>query len=733
MPKTDTTVGNLITMIQSGELRLPEMQRRYVWRATRVRDLLDSLYRGYPSGTILVWETDREMPTRDLAVPQDKTPFSGYKLLLDGQQRLTSLSAVLRGEPVTVRGRKRPIDILFNLDHPDGPPTEVLEVDDDTSSNGEDIDDDDTDDGPSIQERMKRLSFVVSSRALAADPHWVKVSDLFRKDVTDAHILKPIVTSFDDPLFDKYSRRLQQLRKIADYPYVMHVLDRTLSYEEVTAIFVRVNSLGVKLRGSDLALALITSRWQDSLRIFEAFQEECEEQWFNLDLGLFVRGLVVFATGQSRFKTVSSIPLDKLRTAWTEAVEGMRFAINFLRSNAGIEDETLLSSPLFAITLAYFAHHKNYRISIDEERGLKHWLYTANAKGHYSRGSTETIQDLDLTTIKRGGGPSELVEVLRQQIGRLEIEPNDLAGRGERGGLFPTAYLALKALGAKDWRTGLKISLSHQGKNHFIEHHHIFPKALLRQAGHDAAEINEIANMAFMTGRTNRKLSSTPPSAYLPDVLKSQGKEALEAHCIPVEPQLWNMEVFGQFLERRRTLLARTINDFIHGAVTASVVNLEVLLATGENERVEFKASARWDYRQQKHNPALEVLISKTIAGFLNAKGGTLVIGVDDKGEVLGLKQDYGTLMRRQDRDGYQQYLVNIISSMLGKEVFGDLEISIREVEGEEVCVIEARPSPRPVYAKEGQQTSFYLRAANTTQPLGVKEAAEYIRKRWAN
>ncbi len=88
MPKIDTTVGNLVEMIRNGELRLPEMQRRYVWAATRVRDLLDSLYRGYPSGTILVWETDREMPIRDLAVPQSDSPFKGHKMLLDGQQRL---------------------------------------------------------------------------------------------------------------------------------------------------------------------------------------------------------------------------------------------------------------------------------------------------------------------------------------------------------------------------------------------------------------------------------------------------------------------------------------------------------------------------------------------------------------------------------------------------------------------------------------------------------------------
>src|SRR2546421_9954950 len=99
MGKVDTTVNDLVGMIERGELRLPEMQRRYVWRAPRVRDLLDSLYRGYPSGSILVWETDQEQPTRDMQVDQQQSPFAGHKLLLDGQQRLTSLCAILRGKP----------------------------------------------------------------------------------------------------------------------------------------------------------------------------------------------------------------------------------------------------------------------------------------------------------------------------------------------------------------------------------------------------------------------------------------------------------------------------------------------------------------------------------------------------------------------------------------------------------------------------------------------------------
>src|SRR3954467_12588417 len=109
MAKAEASVEELVGMIQRGELRLPEMQRRYVWRSTRVRDLLDSLYRGYPSGAILLWESSETVPMQDFAISQQGNPYQTTRLLLDGQQRLTSLSAVIRGTPVAVRGRKRPI------------------------------------------------------------------------------------------------------------------------------------------------------------------------------------------------------------------------------------------------------------------------------------------------------------------------------------------------------------------------------------------------------------------------------------------------------------------------------------------------------------------------------------------------------------------------------------------------------------------------------------------------
>ncbi len=569
MQQQNIPIGTLVDMYKRGELRLPEIQRHYVWQATRVRDLLDSLYRGYPSGSILMWETDEPVPTRDFAIAQESNAFAGRKLLLDGQQRLTSLTAVLNGEPVSVRGRKRPIDILFNLEHPDGPPTDILEVesdepslvtpDDEVSDEGDEVEDGEQ----GLQEKLNRRTFVVSSKNLASQPQWVSVSEVFRT-ANDAEILeKAGIESFKDPRFQKYSDRLKKLRAIKDYQYVVHVLERSMSYEEVTEIFVRVNSLGAKLKSSDLAMAQMSSRWPNLLKELEAFQEECEQSWFTIELGQLVRAIVVFATQQCLFRSVASTPIEKLKDGWKEAQEGLRFAINFLRSNAGIEDESLLSSPMFIHTLAAVSRIKDNKLTADEQRALLHWLLVANARGRYSRGSTETLLNEDLSILYRGNGIAGLMEPVKRQFGRLTVEPSDLAGRGVNSPLFSLAYLALKAAGAKDWYSGLGLSLTHQGKLHFIQWHHVIPKSLLKERGYETGEINEIANMAFITGQTNRRISNKEATQYLVDVVAKQGKDALESQCVPTDPALWSTEAYRDFLKVRRESLAQRMNAFI--------------------------------------------------------------------------------------------------------------------------------------------------------------------------
>lgn len=562
MAKAEASVEELVGMIDRGELRLPEMQRRYVWRSTRVRDLLDSLYRGYPSGAILLWETDEAVPLQEFAVTQQHNPYQSTRLLLDGQQRLTSLSAVIQGKQVEVRGRKRPIELLFNLDHPDQLAI-VTEVNEEAGDDEDVIEDeaDSTDD--ELQRRFEKMTFVVATKKLERLAHWVKVSEVFKTDEDAPFLARAGIEKINDPRYTKYSQRLARLRAIRRYMYRMDVLERSLSYDEVTEIFVRVNSLGAKLRSSDLALAQITARWRNSLATFQAFQQQCAKSGFDLELGLHLKNMIAFATGQSRFLTVGSLSLQQLQSGWKEGCQGMEFAMNFLKSNVGIDSPTLLSSPFVIVAIAYFAHKRQYHFSPEESNQLRFWVLVANAKGRFSRGSSETILDQDLATIRDGGGIQDWIDRIRLQVGRLDVTPEELEGRNQRSALFKTMFLAFQADGAKDWRSNLAISLDHSGVQHRLQFHHVFPKAVLKKNTYTSREADDIANLAFVGGKTNRAISDKPPSVYLPPLIEKSGEAPFSAQCIPMRSDLLEVQNYKQFLVDRRERIAERLNRFL--------------------------------------------------------------------------------------------------------------------------------------------------------------------------
>lgn len=583
MAKAEKTVEELVSMIERGELRLPEMQRRYVWRSSRVRDLLDSLYRGYPSGAILLWETEENVPIQDMAISQETSPYTSTQLLLDGQQRLTSLAAVIRGKMVSVRGRKQPIELLFNLEHPDelSLVTEVHEDDSDDENKDDQTDDevDSTEDEEDriedeadstedeLLKRFNRMTFVVATKKLAQLPHWVKVSDVFKNESDTTFLEKAGVKSLRDPNCERYAKRLAKLRAIRKYPYRIDILERSLSYDEVTEIFVRVNSLGAKLRSSDLALAQITAKWRNSLKEFQAFQQDCKKEGFDLDLGgIHLRSLVAFATRQSRFHPVGTLSIEDLRVGWKESRRGIEFALNFVRSNASIESPVLLTSPLILITVAYFGHKRDYSLSPDESEPLRRWVLLANTKGHYSRGSSETILDQDLAILREGGGANELMKSLRQQVGNLQITPEELEGRNQRSAVFKTMFLAFRAAGAKDWRSDLVIAINHKGAQHKLQFHHIFPKAVLKKDNYTGRQADDIANLCFISGKTNRQISDKTPQTYFPDLVRKVGHKPFTSQCIPTEEEILNPKAYKEFLVERRRRIASRLNEFLHGA-----------------------------------------------------------------------------------------------------------------------------------------------------------------------
>jgi len=171
---------------------------------------------------------------------------------------------------------------------------------------------------------------------------------------------------------------------------------------------------------------------RSSLETFQAYQTSCSKIGFELDLAIHLKNLVTHATCQSRFLTVAGLKLDQLRSGWDAGCQGLDFALNLLRSNTGISSPALLASPFLLISLGFYGAQRHYGLSPDEAAGLVRWVLLANAKGRYSRGSSETLLDQDLKTIRDGGSYLELLERLQTQVGRLDIAPEELEGRCPR-------------------------------------------------------------------------------------------------------------------------------------------------------------------------------------------------------------------------------------------------------------------------------------------------------------
>jgi hypothetical protein len=222
----------------------------------------------------------------------------------------------------------------------------------------------------------------------------------------------------------------------------------------------------------------------------------------------------------------------------------------------------LLSSPFLLVALAYFGYKRDYHISPEESDHLRFWVLVANAKGRFSRGSSETILDQDLATLRDGGGAQELIDRIRLQVGRLNITPEELEGRNQRSALFKTMFLAFQASGAKDWRSNLAIALDHSGAQHRLQFHHIFPKAVLKNA-YSVREADDIANLAFVGGKTNRAISDKPPGTYLPPLIEKAGEAPFRAQCIPTSGELLDVENHKRFLVDRRKRIAERLNLFL--------------------------------------------------------------------------------------------------------------------------------------------------------------------------
>ena len=526
-------VRELLDEIERGQVLLPEIQRSYVWKGPQVAKLVDSLYHEYPAGQILLWDTASLPITKGLdGVGTPPLPTPGQpKIVLDGQQRLTSLYKALsrkRNGKIAGDDETRSIDVYFHLESE---------------------------------------QFQLYLRRLDADPRWVPVRSVVNGDKHDLDILGEIEgkggPGIRDPKSKVYLNRLQQLRRIGDFKFPIEIF-KSEDYEQVTELFVRINSAGTRLRAAELVLAQLALRLPGAIvdRIDEAM-DSYSEVGYDLDPRFLTRALIAIGTGQSRFRYLTDFwqkPSGEIEDIWTRTRKAVDSAVNFVRQNARFESSDWLPSLNALLPLAaYFDCHPS--IAPDVEEGLLRWFYLASLRGRYS-GSGETAMDEDLKAAAGEHPVAGLMKNTASAGGVEKVFAEEFDDAGWRNPLFPMTYAVARKRGAKDWFTGVAVATDVVGADHEIEVHHIFPQAILKKAEVNRKDRDEIANLAFLASRPNKKISNRAPSEYLAEIA-SEHPDRLEAQSIPMDQSLWEVERFQDFLGARRELLAKAVSDLI--------------------------------------------------------------------------------------------------------------------------------------------------------------------------
>jgi hypothetical protein len=519
MRTTTADIRTLIDKIDRGDIRLPEIQRSYVWKPPKIAGLIDSLYRRYPTGSLLLWETDEDVTERSPAIdgPNVK-PMTKPQYLIDGQQRLTSLHRVFKGHDDA--------RIVFNVE----------------------------------TQRFQRESALTKK-----DSRWIAVPDLLNESADIFALVEELRSRLEVVEPKLIGQRLDRLRKIADYQYWIEILD-DLPYEEVADIFVRVNSRGVTLRSVDLALATLSARWRG---VIEKLDTEAE-RWSAIgypaiSVGFLARCIAAAAADSGSFRAFSNAPVENLQQGWEETQRGVEHLVQLLRNNGGIATSELLPSENALVPLvAFLGRRPDEPLDAEMADGLLYWLFAAFIQSRYST-SVETVLGQDVAAVRSPDPLGGLLRNLRLFGQRLTITEDTLAGRTDRSPYFLLSYLVARKAGARDWWHG--VDLCTDGQGHFkLEYHHIHPRATLRER-HSKTEINDLANLAFISSKANRKISDRSPAAYFPEI----GDDQLRPHLVPLDEDIRTPERYPDFVLARRKLLAEAMTALLDDLAPSSL------------------------------------------------------------------------------------------------------------------------------------------------------------------
>ena len=521
-------ISTVLDQIENGQITLPEFQRGYVWNRDQVRGLIRSLYKRYPVGSMLAWNTDSRV-AKSRGVDDDGSSRQ-IKMLLDGQQRMTSLFGLVKGwPPAFFDGNLNAFTgLYFNVE-------------------------------------TEEFSFFMPSK-MQGDPLWIDVTRLMQKG-PDGFLEAIMKDRQDVGLITRYSTRLNRLRDIREIDvHIEDVSGEEMTLDVVVDIFNRVNSGGRKLSKGDLALAKICSVEPDARARMREALDRWTEHGFSFSLDWLLRNVTTIATGDARFIAMHDLEPNVFNDALSRAIEHSNTLLDLVGARLGLDHQQVLKGYFgFPILVRLLDDLGRSSVSSELQNKILFWYVEAAIWGRYS-GSTESVLSRDLN-ILLDAEPEHRIDALIRELalwrGSLRTRPEHFTGASRGNRFYFVLYMLTRVGSARDWGLGLPLKKGMLGKNTSLEVHHIFPRAYLKKHGiTDRAEINALGNFCFLTKNTNLKISNRAPKEYFQEILQ-QHEGALESQWIPMDPELWSADRYPDFLAERQRLLADAANEFL--------------------------------------------------------------------------------------------------------------------------------------------------------------------------
>lgn len=458
-------VKQLIDDYRMGRIMIPEFQRDYVWKKSKAPKLIDSLYRGFPISSLLLWQSAEETRARR----RDPRPTRGSLMnwLIDGQQRVITLARTLSGD--------EDIEVVFNP-----------------------------------QEDMFRLA----NAATRNDRNWVRIADLW-----DDEIYRQLRKNLDGSRSsERREANFEKVRRILDYEIpLVRMVDHT--FEDAVRAFERINTLGVRLKKEDIESANVAARHSGFIADeVVPFLKRLRQQGFNrLNIMHLFRACAFVAKPDGRNRTpLHELEKREVLSAWKDTQRATEQAIGLIRSELGLVNMDILWSGSLIVPIIALCATQSPRQR--DSKGLVAWLALAALLHRYS-GSSETALDQDLRACREADPIGALLKNLRQDRDPLGANSGDFSGAlNDRSGLL-ALYIACMFRGILDFYSGAKI-LMQSG----VDRHHILPRAQFQEESRSTAD--NVANIAFIAGDINKSIGQSGPEVYLkrigPRVLKSQ-------------------------------------------------------------------------------------------------------------------------------------------------------------------------------------------------------------------